>query len=128
VELLAAAVNGQEKMIVVLAQVTGAGNVAERTLLYSTRTLELPSKETAIQESPTETLSSPTVTAVTSTPELLLSPTTPGENQSTNQGQMDRVETNDRTSPFIMALLPVALLLLAVLGMVIRRAAQAKDR
>ena len=52
VELLAAAVNKQGKMVVVLAVPTGAGDVAERTLLYSSRTLELPPKQTAIQESP----------------------------------------------------------------------------
>jgi hypothetical protein len=42
VELLAAAVNKQGKMVVVLAVPTGASDAAERTLLYSTRTLELP--------------------------------------------------------------------------------------
>jgi hypothetical protein len=112
----------------VLADPTGEGDVAERTLLYSTRTLELPPKQTTIQELPTETLSSPTVTAATSTPERLLTPTASVDNRSANQGQMDRVETDDPMSPFTMALLPVALLLLVVLGIVIRRAAQVKDR
>jgi hypothetical protein len=128
VELLAAAVNKQGKMMVVWAEQTGQGDIAERTLLYSTRTLELPPRQTAIKEVPTETLSSPTVTAATSTPERLLTPTASDDSRSANQGQMDRVETNDPMSPFTMALLPVALLLLVVLGIVIRRAAQVKDR
>jgi hypothetical protein len=129
VELLAAAVNTQGKMMVVLTGPTGEGDVAERTLLYSTRTLELPPEQTAIQAVPTETLSSPTITAATSTPEHLSTPASTVESESANsQGQIDRAETNDPISPFIMALLPVALLLLTVLGIVIRRATRVKDR
>jgi len=128
VELLAATVNKQGKMMVVLAENTGQSHVAERKLRYSTRTLELPPKPTTIQDLPTETLSSPTSTLAASTPERLLTPTASVDNQATNPGQMDQVETNDPISPFTMALIPVALLLLGVLGIVIRRAAQAKDR
>jgi hypothetical protein len=127
IQLLAAAVNKQGKMIVVLAEPTGEGSVGERTLLYSTRTLELPD-QTTIQEAPTETLSSPAITAATSTPEGLLIPTAAIDDLSDNQGQTDRVENNNPVSPFIMALLPVALLLLGVLGMVIRQANRVKDR
>jgi hypothetical protein len=128
VELLAAAVNRQGKMMVVLAERTGESEVAERTLLYSTRALELPQKQTAIQEVPTTTQSSPTITPVTVTPELLLTPTGSVDNQTASRDQMDHVETNDAISPWIIALLPVALLLLSVLGLMIRRAARVKDR
>lgn len=128
VELLAAAVNNQGKMMVVFAKPTGEGDLTEKTLFYSVRTLELPPEQTAIEDVPTETLSSPTSTPATSTPERLLTPTASVDNQAANPSQMDQVETNDPISPFTMALIPVALLLLGVLGIVIRRAAQAKDR
>jgi hypothetical protein len=129
VELLAAAVNKQGKMMVVLAVPTGTGDAAERTLLYSTRTLELPPKQTAIQDVPTQTLLPPTLTPATPAPERSSTPASTVDSEpADSQGQTDRNETNDRISPFTMALLPVALLLLIVLGIVIRRAAQAKDR
>ena len=129
VELLAAAVNKQGKMMVVLPEPTGEDRAAERTLLYSIRALELPPKQTAIQEVPTQTRLPPTLTPATPpTPEPLLTPTATVDNESDDQGQLDQVETNDPISPFTMALLPVALLLLVVLGIVIRRAARVKDR
>jgi hypothetical protein len=129
VELLAAAVNKQGKMVVVLAVPTGAGDAAERTLLYSTRTLELAPRQTAIKEVPTQTLLSPTLTPVTPTPERSNTPaSTVDSGPANSQGQTDRNETNNPLSPFTIALLPVALLLLIVLGIVIRRAARANDR
>ena len=128
VELLTAAVNTQGKVMVVLAKTTGEGDLAKRMLFYSTRTLDLPPNQTVIQEVPTETLSSPTITASTSTPKRLLTPTAQVDNQITNQGQMDRIETNNPISPFTMALFPVALILLSVLGIVIRRVVRNRDR
>ncbi len=129
VELLAAAVNKQGKMMVVLAEPAGGGDVAQRTLLYSTRTLELPPKQTAIQEIPTQPLLRPTLAPATPTPERSSTPASTVDSEPANsQGQTDRNETNDPISPFIIAILPVALLLLGVLGFVIRRAAQVKDR
>jgi hypothetical protein len=127
-DLLAAAVNKQGKMIVVLEEPTSEGDAAERTLLYSTRALDLPSEQTAIHEVPTETLSSPTIAAPTSTPERFLTPTAPVDHPSANPGQMDSVETVTSPSPFTIALVPVALLLLSVLGIMIRRASRDKDR
>ncbi len=129
VELLAATVNKQGKMMVVLAEPAGQSNVAERKLLYSTRTFELPSKQTAIQENPTQPLLRPTLAPATPTPERSSTPASTADSELANsQSQTDRNETNDPISPYIMALLPVALLLLGVLGFVIRRAAQVKDR
>jgi hypothetical protein len=108
---------------------TGEGNVAEQTLLYSTRTLKLSTEESAIQEGPTQTLSPPTLTPATSTPESSSTPASTVDSELANsQGTSDRNEANNRMSPFTIALLAVALLLLSVLGIVIRRAAQFKDR
>jgi hypothetical protein len=126
VELLAAAANKQGKMVVVLAAPTGAGDAAERTLFYATRTLELPRKQVTIQKVPTQTLLPPTLTPATPTAEHLPTPASTVASEPTNsQGQN---EANNGISPFMMALLPVALLLLIVLGIVIRQATQAKDR
>ena len=116
-------------MMVVLAGPTGEGDAAQRTLLYSIHTLELPPKQTAIQEVATQTLLPATLTPATPTSEHLSTPTSTVDSEPTNsQGQTDRNETNNGLSPFTIALLPVALLLLGVLGVVIRRAARAKDR
>jgi hypothetical protein len=129
VELLAAVVNKQGKMIVVLAVPTGAGDATERILLYSIRTLELPPRQTAIKEVPTQTLLPPTLTPVTPTPQRSKTPaSTVGSETANSQGQTDRNETNEPISPLTLALLPVALLLLGVLVIVIRRAARANAR
>jgi hypothetical protein len=127
VDLLAAAVNKEGKMMVVLAEQTGDANPAERTLLFSTRTLELPQKQTAIPEIPTQTPSSPTIAPATPSPEPSLAATASVDNQP-DEGQTEPVKTNDPITPFKVALIPVALLLLGVLGLVIRQAARAKDR
>jgi hypothetical protein len=129
VDLLASAVNKQGKMVVVLAVTTGTGDAAERILLYSTRTLEQPPRQIAITEVPTRTLLPPTLTPATPTPEGSKTPASMVDGEPTNsQGQTDRNKTNDRISPLTIALLPVALLLLGVLGYMIRRAVQAKDQ
>jgi hypothetical protein len=128
-ELLAAAVNKQGQMVVLLAIPTGTGEAAQRTLLYSTRTLELPAKQTAIQEVPTQTLLAPTLTPATPAPERSSTPASTVDSEPANsQGQTARNETNGRISPLTIALLPVALLLLSVLGIVIWRATRAQDR
>ena len=129
VALLAVAINNQGKMLVVLAEPTGEGDIAEMTLLYSTRTLELPRQQTAIQEIPTQKILPPTLTPATPTAERSSTPAGTVESEPTkSQGQTDRTETNEPISPLAMALLPVVLLLLSVLGIVIRRVTQAKDQ
>jgi hypothetical protein len=128
VEALAAAVSKQGKMVVVLAAPSGQDADAQMTLLYSTRTLELSQEQAGNQDIPTETISPSVITTVTSTPKPLLTPTASVNNQSVDQGQMDRAPSNNPISLFTMALLPVALLLLSVLGIVMRRAARDKDR
>lgn len=129
VELLAAAINKQGKMMLVVAEPTGEGDAAETSLRYSARTLELPPKETSIQDAPTQTLLPPMLTPATPTPEPSFTPASTVDSEPTNsQGQADRNQTNNRISPFALALAPVALLLLTVLGIVIRRAARVEDR
>jgi hypothetical protein len=125
---MASVVNKQGKMMVVLSERTGQGNALERHLLYSIRTLEMPTEEDTVQEIPTETLLPPTPASTTLTPEPSLTSVSTVESEPTDpQGQADLNETNNRTSPFTMALIPVALLLLSVLAIVIRRANQAKE-
>jgi hypothetical protein len=128
VELLAATVNKQGKMVVVLTVPTDAGDTAERTLLYSTRTLELPPAPTASREVPTQTLLPPTLTPATPTPEPLTPVSTVDSEPTNSQGKTDGNATNGQISPFTMALLPVALLLLSVLGIMIWQSARVKDR
>jgi hypothetical protein len=129
VKLLAATVNKQGKMMVVFAENAGQSNVAERKLLYSIRALELSTKQPAVQQVPTQTLLTPSLTPTTPTLEPSPTPVSTLAGEPTNsQGQPDRNESNDPLSPFIMAILPVSLLLLGVLGFVIRRSAQLKDR
>ena len=128
-ELLAAAVNKQGKMVVVLAEPTGAGDAAEKTLRYSTRMLELPPQQTTIQKTPTQTVLAPTLSPATPTAARSPIPASTVESEPSNsQGQTDRNETNNRISPLTMALVPVALLLLGVLGIMIRQVARIKDR
>jgi hypothetical protein len=128
VELLAAAVNKQGKLVVVLAAPTGPGNEAARALLYSTRTLELPPRQTAIPVVPTQTLLRSTLAPSTPTPEVSSTPASAVETEPANpQTETDRNESNGPISPLAMAILPVALLLLSVLGIAIR-ATQLKDR
>jgi hypothetical protein len=129
VEFLAGAVNKQGKMVVVWAVPTGAGDAAARSLLYSTRTFELLPDQTTIQGAPTQTLLPPTSIPATPTLEPSSTPANRVNSEPINsQGQTSSNATNDRTSPFTMALLPVAILLLSVLGIIIRQAARAKDR
>jgi hypothetical protein len=120
VEMLAAIVNKQGKMMVVFADTAGQGDPAERTLLYSTRTLELPQDQTTTQEPPAQALLTPT--SVPATPALAFSST-----PANPVGQQERTETNNQMSPLLIALVPVALLLLAVLGVVLRQLARSRD-
>jgi hypothetical protein len=135
VESLAAAINKQGKMVVLLAAPAGAGGAAENAggaaesaLLYSARTLELPPIQAAIQEVPTQTLPAPTLTPATPTPERSLKSTPAVDNKAANQGQKKQAESRRQIGPLQMALLPVALLVVSFLGLVIRRAARVKHR
>jgi hypothetical protein len=127
-DLLSAVVNRQGEMVVVLAVPADADDSLASSLLFTTHTVKLPSKPSGIQDAPTQTLLPPTLTPATSTPERSLVPASTVESEpARSQGQTDQNETNARISPFTMALLPVALLLLGVMGFVIRRARRNHD-
>ncbi len=128
VELFAAAVNKEGKMVVALSVPTGEVDTPESTLLYSVRTLALPAKQTTTKV-PTQTLLPPTLIPATPTLDHSLIPVSTANIVSTNTpDQTDSSETDGPISPFVMALLPVALLLLSVLGIAIRRANQFKSQ
>lgn len=125
--LLASVVNKQGKMLVVVARPAAEGNAPESNVLYSTRTIDLPRLQTEIQDDPTQTAVPPTSVAQTPAqpttvePTLQVEPTTPLTQTTTNAA-------GNRVSPFTIALVPVALLLLGVLGIVIRQVMRPKDR
>jgi hypothetical protein len=128
VESLAAAVNRDGRMVVVLAVPTGADDIVGRQLLYASRTLDLPPIPTTIQETPTQS-PSPKYTPTTLPPERSLTPAaTVGSGAAPLQGPTNRVNASDPITQLAMGLLPVALLLLTVLGVVALRAARVKAR
>ena len=129
VDLLAAAINKQGNIVVVLSVPEDAMNTADGQLLYSSRTIKIPSTQTEIRQVPTPTLLPPTLFPATPTAEALSTLVgTDDSGPTSSQDQTDENENNNRISPYTIALLPVALLLLSVLGIMIRRAARAEDR
>jgi hypothetical protein len=129
VELLAAAVNKQGKMMLLVAKSTGEGNGSAKTLLYSSLTLQLPRKQTTAQVAPTQTPLPPTLAPASLTPQPSSTPTSMVDSAPTSTpGQADGNGTNNRMTPLILVLLPVALLLLTVLGIVIQRANRIEDQ
>jgi hypothetical protein len=128
VELLAATANKQGEMVVVLALSPGTGNAAEQIILYSTHTLKFASQQPAVQTPLTQTLVPPTLTPATPTLERLPTPTSTFEVEPTSaQGETDLNQTSNGISPLTMTLIPIALLLLTVLGIAIRRATRVRD-
>lgn len=133
-EMLAAAVNKEGKLVVVLGVPTGDG--AEMKLLYSMHALELSPRQTVTKAVPTPTEvpptiapATPTIAPATPTPQLSSTQASTVESVQTNtQVQANSNETNGRTSPLMLALVPVALLLLGVLGIMIRRVTRGQDR
>jgi hypothetical protein len=129
VELLAAAVNKQGKMMLLVAKSTGEGNGSAKTLLYSSLTLQLPRKQTTAQVAPTQTPLPPTLAPASLTPQPSSTPTSMVDSAPTSTpGQADGNGINNRMTPLILVLLPVALLLLTVLGIVIQRANRIEDQ
>lgn len=131
--LLSGAVNQQGQLVVVLAGSAVEGDATENVLLYSTRMLELPQTQASTQEAPTQSLSTPTGVPATPTSQptseaLLVATSTPSNPSTIAQNPTGRQESSGAFSPLLMALLPVALLLLIVFGSVIRRIVQMQDR
>lgn len=126
-EALAASASKQGKMVVLMAVPANTEETGERTLLFATRTLKLPPVEVAIQDIPSAP-PSPTFVAVTATPMPMLTPTAPAEYRIDNlHNEEGRVDTEGPLNLFLRALLPAALLLLSVLGIVIWRANRVRD-
>lgn len=118
--LLATDVNKQGKMMVILARPMNAEDTTQMSLLYATRTLKLPLNPGPGPKVPTPTLLPSTMIPSTPTHESVPIPTGTIESaSSTSQVQMDPNEPNNRLSPFTMAIVPVVLLLLSILGIVI---------
>ena len=129
VDTVTAAINNEGKMLVLLARPADEGGVMARALLFSTRLLEVSPNQSEIQEIPTQTPLPPTVTPATPFEENLLpSPTAVDSAPGDLQVPRATNEADDTTSPFTAALLPVALLLLSVLGIVVWRAVRTRDR
>ena len=127
VDLLAVAANEQGEMVVVLALLTG--DAAEQSLIYSTHTLQLAREQPAAKATQTTTRLPPTVTPATPTPGSLPTPTGASEVEPTSApGETDPSENGNGISPITMTLIPLALLLLSVLGVVIRRATRVKEQ
>jgi hypothetical protein len=128
VEFLAVTANRQGKMVVVMAIPTEADTTAAQTLLYSMHALKLADQKPAGQPSPTPTRVS-TLTPATPTLEDLPTSTGTIEVEPTGaQGESGNNEPSSGISPVTMTVIPLALLLLTVLGVVIRRATRAEDR
>lgn len=128
-ELLSVAINKQGKMMVVLASPVSEGDGSDMSLLYSTRMLELPRVQTETLDVPTRTPLPPTSSPNTPTPGQSSTAAATLQIESTNPlTQTASNAANSRISPFTIALFPVALLLLGVLGIMIRQVMRAKDR
>jgi hypothetical protein len=130
VELLAATVNKQGKMLVLLgAHPVEATNTMERVLLYSARTLETTPKQTATEAVSAQTQVSPTTAAATPTPEAKATPVSTQDSETVSgQDRTENNTTSGRIPPLTIALVPVALLLLSVLGLVFRKVTRSGDR
>lgn len=128
-QLLASTVNKQGKMMVVLGMSTTLGDTTPTSLLYSTRMLQPGPKQNTTQKDPTPTTAAPTSIPATTVPQTLSTPTAVDVSAlSASETPVQTTETSNRFSPLTMALVPVGLLLISILGIVIWRAAQAKDR
>lgn len=129
VELLAAAISNEGTMMAVVAKSADQGDASERTLLYATRGLESSLAGSPEQKDPTPTSLPPTLTVVTPTSAAEATPTLAVATAPTTLSvATGSPATTDRLSPFKIALVPVGLLLLSVLGLVLWQAARAKDR
>jgi hypothetical protein len=123
VDLLAVTANMQGKMVVVMAIPMEADAAAAQTLFYSMHELEPTGKQPTGQPSPTPTRSPPTLTPPTSTPGNLPTPTAKIEVGPTSEpGNTNSNGISSGMSPVTMTLIPVAVLLISVLGIMIRRA------
>jgi len=127
--MLAATVNKDGKMVVVLAMPTEQGVSLLRSLLYTVRALDLSPGQTMIQQTLTE--SSPSLTNIQTTPtaELSLAPALTVDSDSASlQSPTDRSEAGSPIDNLARFLLFAALILLGVLSILALRIARARPR
>jgi hypothetical protein len=129
VALLAAAANKHGKMLVILAETKAGADAADRSVLYSTRVFEAQPGQTALQQAPSQKALSPTLSPATSIPAQSSAPTSMVNTVPTRvNGEAGLNQAGSGISPLMIALVPVGLLLLGVLGFMIRQAARAEEQ
>lgn len=115
--------------MVLLAMPTELDHGTQTGLFYSTRMLQQAPKQNTNQKNPTPTAAAPALVPTTATAESLAIPTGTAASIPTNSPTQSVVnQPNGPSSPFAVALVPVALLLISILGIVIWRASRDKDR
>ena len=113
VELLAASVNLKGEMLLAYMASQNAADVAQSPLYYSTRMLDIPPNETAMQETLIQSPPPPTTLPATPVPEHLSTTVTKdGSGSNPVESPSGGVNSSDPTSPTARVLLPAAFLLL----------------
>jgi hypothetical protein len=131
--LLAAAIKLDGSLVAVMAIPAGADDVAGQ-VLYTTRTLELPpgqtdGQPTAAASPPTEAPAAPTPTQAMPTVQVSATPAaTVVARLVLTPAATDETSANSALTPFVMAVLPAGLLLLAVLGVAALRMVRTRAR
>jgi hypothetical protein len=129
VSMLAAAVNKNGQMVVVLT-VPAASGEDEHALLYALRTLTLPPIQSPVEVA--TAAPSPTPIPPTPTPEPAMTETAtqvaPGSGPVGPQSPLGQALSTDRTTQLAVAFSPFLLLLLFVVGRTIFRAMRVKPR
>jgi hypothetical protein len=118
---VAAAVSQEGDLVVVWAAPTGEDNSTESQLLFAARTLALPSGQTALAATPTQPALSPTQPAAAVAVEPTLTPAALANSQPTAALGSRTPEPGNASSSitkYAVALVPVGLVMLVVLGIV----------
>jgi hypothetical protein len=122
VEVLAGAVNTEGEFVVLLRERTSAGAETASLLQHMTQHLSLPAGQGT---TPGESITSPLSTNVPASPAPEPSATPPAEEGSPAPAP---IQSSDALTPFLVTVLPSALLLLAVFGAVALRVFRGRTR
>jgi hypothetical protein len=131
--LLAAAIKMDGKMVAIMAIPASPGDGAGQ-VLYTARTLELPpsqvdSQATAVVPPATQSPGAPTQTQAVPPAEISPTPAATAVSRLTPaQVATDEASANNELTPFLLALLPVGLLLVVVLSLAALRTLRARPR
>jgi len=129
VEALAASVNLDGKLLVVLTAPTDTGGRTEVPLLYAMRALDLPPGEIAAQDTLAQPLPSLADSPEIPLPESSLAPTTTVDSAlARSQSSTGPSEAGGQRTVVELILLPIALLQIGVLSIVALRAARSRAR